>query len=258
MKLGLQLGYWGQAPTRSTSRWRRKRSGSATTPCGPPRRGAPTRSRRDLDRRAHRDDQARHRRRADVGAHAGVVRDARDHARPPVERPLDPRARRVGPAGRRGLVRAAVRQAAGAHARVHRRHPPGAAPRGAGREPTARTTRCRTAATARWGSASRSSSIVHPLRADLPIYLGAEGPKNVALAAEIADGWLPLYYSPFRPEVYADSLGDREARLRDRGHGRRRSTSTDDIAEGRCCRSRRRSASTSAAWARSSATSTRN
>jgi len=49
-------------------------------------------------------------------------------------------------------------------------------------------------------------SITHPLRADVPIYLGAEGPKNVALAAEIADGWLPLYYSPFRPEVYAESL----------------------------------------------------
>lgn len=38
--------------------------------------------------------------------------------------------------------------------------------------------------------------ITHPLRADLPIWLGAEGPKNVALAAEIADGWLPIYYSP--------------------------------------------------------------
>jgi alkanesulfonate monooxygenase SsuD/methylene tetrahydromethanopterin reductase-like flavin-dependent oxidoreductase (luciferase family) len=48
--------------------------------------------------------------------------------------------------------------------------------------------------------------ITHPLRADLPIYLGAEGPRNVALAAEIADGWLPLWYSPDRPEVYADSL----------------------------------------------------
>ena len=44
------------------------------------------------------------------------------------------------------------------------------------------------------------------MRADLPILIGAEGPKNVALAAEIADGWLPLYYSPFRPEVYSDSL----------------------------------------------------
>ena len=38
--------------------------------------------------------------------------------------------------------------------------------------------------------------ITHPLRADLPIWLGAEGPKNVALAGEIADGWLPIYYSP--------------------------------------------------------------
>lgn len=48
--------------------------------------------------------------------------------------------------------------------------------------------------------------MTHPLRADLPIFLGAEGPKNVTQTAEIADGWLPLYYSPFRPEVYADQL----------------------------------------------------
>ena len=45
-----------------------------------------------------------------------------------------------------------------------------------------------------------------PLRKDLPIVLGAEGPKNVALTAEIADGWLPLYYVPERPEVYADQI----------------------------------------------------
>ena len=38
--------------------------------------------------------------------------------------------------------------------------------------------------------------ITHPLRADIPIMLGAEGPKNVALTAEIADGWLPIFYSP--------------------------------------------------------------
>ena len=38
--------------------------------------------------------------------------------------------------------------------------------------------------------------ITHPLRADIPIMLGAEGPKNVALAAEICDGWLPIFYSP--------------------------------------------------------------
>ncbi|AMB57549.1 LLM class F420-dependent oxidoreductase [Microterricola viridarii] len=39
-------------------------------------------------------------------------------------------------------------------------------------------------------------STVHPLRRDLPIFLAAEGPKNVALAAEIADGWLPFLFSP--------------------------------------------------------------
>ncbi len=59
-----------------------------------------------------------------------------------------------------------------------------------------------------WGLGKPLKSIVHPLRADLPIFLGAEGPKNVALAAEIADGWLPLYYSPFRNDVYAASLSN--------------------------------------------------
>ncbi|QHT55308.1 LLM class F420-dependent oxidoreductase [Cellulomonas sp. H30R-01] len=39
-------------------------------------------------------------------------------------------------------------------------------------------------------------STVHPLRADLPIHLAAEGPRNTALTAEIADGWLPMFYSP--------------------------------------------------------------
>lgn len=38
-------------------------------------------------------------------------------------------------------------------------------------------------------------SILHG-RADLPIYLAAIGPKNVELCAEIADGWLPIFFSP--------------------------------------------------------------
>lgn len=57
-----------------------------------------------------------------------------------------------------------------------------------------------------WGLGKPLKPITHPLRADLPIFLGAEGPKNVAMAAEIADGWLPLYYSPYRQEVYADQI----------------------------------------------------
>lgn len=35
-------------------------------------------------------------------------------------------------------------------------------------------------------------------RADVPIYLAAIGPRNVRLTAEIADGWLPVFYSPDR------------------------------------------------------------
>jgi F420-dependent oxidoreductase-like protein len=46
--------------------------------------------------------------------------------------------------------------------------------------------------------------ITHPLRPELPVLLGAEGPKNVAQTARIADGWLPLYWAPSRPEVYGD------------------------------------------------------
>ena len=57
-----------------------------------------------------------------------------------------------------------------------------------------------------WGLGKPLRPITHPLRADVPIWLGAEGPKNVALAAEVCDGWFPLYYSPYRPEVYADQI----------------------------------------------------
>jgi F420-dependent oxidoreductase-like protein len=53
---------------------------------------------------------------------------------------------------------------------------------------------------------------VHPRRADLPIYLAAEGPKNVALAAEIADGWLPLFYAPRHDGLYRQALAEGFAR----------------------------------------------
>ncbi|WP_275561195.1 LLM class F420-dependent oxidoreductase [Streptomyces sp. 5-6(2022)] len=50
--------------------------------------------------------------------------------------------------------------------------------------------------------------IVHPLRADLPVLLGAEGPKNIAQTVRIADGWLPLYWSPSRTDLYQATLAD--------------------------------------------------
>ncbi|CPT92093.1 Coenzyme F420-dependent oxidoreductase [Mycobacteroides abscessus] len=55
-------------------------------------------------------------------------------------------------------------------------------------------------------------SIVHPLRADIPIMLGAEGPKNVALAAEICDGWLPIFYTPRMSDTYNAWLDEGFAR----------------------------------------------
>lgn len=54
--------------------------------------------------------------------------------------------------------------------------------------------------------------ITHPLRADIPVMLGAEGPKNVALAAEIADGWLPLFYTPRMADQYNAWLDEGFAR----------------------------------------------
>ncbi|MGQ0824165.1 MAG: LLM class F420-dependent oxidoreductase [Actinomycetota bacterium] len=55
-------------------------------------------------------------------------------------------------------------------------------------------------------------SITHPLRADLPIYLASEGPKNVALTAEIADGWIALFYGPRVDGFYRAALDEGFAR----------------------------------------------
>ena len=49
-------------------------------------------------------------------------------------------------------------------------------------------------------------SSVRPLRSDIPIYLAAEGPKNIAMAGELCDGWLALFYSPYHDEYYRKAL----------------------------------------------------
>ncbi|MUL44344.1 LLM class F420-dependent oxidoreductase [Mycobacterium sp. CBMA293] len=66
--------------------------------------------------------------------------------------------------------------------------------------------------------------ITHPLRADIPVMLGAEGPKNVAMAAEIADGWLPIFYSPRISGMYNEWLDEGFARA-----GARRTRETFEI-----------------------------
>jgi len=58
------------------------------------------------------------------------------------------------------------------------------------------------------GSGKALKTNVRAFRADLPIYLAAMGPRNVALAAEIADGWVPFLFSPEKAGVFEDAIVD--------------------------------------------------
>ena len=121
-------------------------------------------------------------------------RDGRAHDGPPLRRTLRTRPRCLRSPGRRRVVRPAVpqvprwqhaqsvdiiRQVLAREAPVTSDGPHYPLPHPGG-----------------LGLGKPSKPITHPLRADLPIFLGAEGPKNVAgPAAEIADGWFPIFYS---------------------------------------------------------------
>lgn len=55
--------------------------------------------------------------------------------------------------------------------------------------------------------------INHPKRADIPIYIASLGPKNVEVTAELADGWLPVFFHPDKAEsVWGDSLAAGKAK----------------------------------------------
>jgi F420-dependent oxidoreductase-like protein len=68
-------------------------------------------------------------------------------------------------------------------------------------------------------------SSIHPLREEIPIYLGAEGPKNIALSAELCDGWLALFFAPEHQDLYTGSLAEGFAR-----EGARRSSEDFEVA----------------------------
>ena len=60
--------------------------------------------------------------------------------------------------------------------------------------------------------------IAHPVRSEIPIWIAALGEKNVALAAEIADGWLPIFFIPERAhEVWGQALAEGAAKRGARG-----------------------------------------
>lgn len=82
--------------------------------------------------------------------------------------------------------------------------------------------------------------MTHPTH-PVPIYLAAIGPKNVTLTAEIADGWLPIFYSPERSgDIYGPLLTEGFAKSRDADKVSRFDTVaslqaivTDDVASAR-------------------------
>jgi F420-dependent oxidoreductase-like protein len=63
-------------------------------------------------------------------------------------------------------------------------------------------------------------SYLHPLRPALPVYLAAQGPKNIALAAAITDGLITGFFAPRASDYYAaaitEGLGRRPAGEQDR------------------------------------------
>ena len=75
------------------------------------------------------------------------------------------------------------------------------------------------------GLAKPLKSSIRPLREDIPIYLGAEGPKNIALCAELCDGWLAMLFSPHHEDLYLDSLKEGWGRA-----GARRGPDDFDVA----------------------------
>lgn len=54
---------------------------------------------------------------------------------------------------------------------------------------------------------------VHPVRERIPIYLAAIGPKNLALAGEIADGWLAIFFSPEQAAEQIAHVAEGRARV---------------------------------------------
>jgi F420-dependent oxidoreductase-like protein len=62
------------------------------------------------------------------------------------------------------------------------------------------------------GLAKPLKSSIRPLREEIPIFLGAEGPKNIALCAELCDGWLAMLFSPKHQDANVAALQEGFAR----------------------------------------------
>ena len=261
MKLGYSAGYWGSGPPAGAAEASRRPSGSATTRSGRPRPTAPTPSRRSPGG-------ARHDPTLQLGT--GIVQMS---ARTPAATAMaamtldhlsggrfDPRPRRVRTAGGRGLVRPAVPEAAGPHARVRRDRPRDRRPAGAGRLP-----RRALRPAARGRHRARQAAEVHgppvpPGDPDLPRRRGAEERRpgrrdlrRLAAAVLLAQGrrLLPRAAWPRASPASGDPGKATASRWRPR-----RSSSPATTSSAAPTRSARSSPSTPAAWAPAAPTST--
>jgi len=61
--------------------------------------------------------------------------------------------------------------------------------------------------------------IAHPVRSDIPVWIASLGEKNVAMTAEVADGWIPILFIPEKArDVWGTAL-DEGAAKRDASRG---------------------------------------
>ena len=192
MKLGVHVGYWGLGMGPAEQLRGRARGRAARLRLGLGRRGL--RVRRGDGARLARGRHEKIKLGSAIfqmpGRSAGDDGDDRRDDRPALGRPDAAGDRLVGPAGRRGLARPAVRAPAAAHARVRR-----------GRAQALARERLEFHGETLElplpdGPGKPLKLTIAPVQERIPIYLAAIGPKNTALAGEIADGWIPTLLLP--------------------------------------------------------------
>ena len=153
---------------------------------------------------ADREAPRRHRHHADAGPLPRHDRHDGDDAGRTLGRPLHARPRRIRPAGRRRLARGPVRQAGHAAARVHQDRQADHRPRGAvhvrGRPVPVALRRP-------WRDRPRQAAEEHPaLRGGRSDLRRQHHAARVAAAAEVADGFFPIWMDPENDTVFEESI----------------------------------------------------
>ena len=148
---------------------------------------------------------------ADLLTDPGADRDDRGRPGLRLRRPVHPRPRHLRPAGDRGLARRPLRRPDRPDQGADRDLPDGLAPRPP-RLP-GQALHAPAAGGQGTGLGKPLKLINHPVRDRIPIVIAALGPKNVELAAELAEGWQPIFYFPEKAAVaWAEPLAKGRAK----------------------------------------------